>query len=120
MANRNEKRITLNIKGRNWTFILMSDKAFDKIHNSSENEDENNNAGMTLPPSYEIHFRKSNWCIKDIRHEMGHMLYSMSLVNSANHKPDQVEETFCEIIAEHASEIIFWSDLVADRFFQEQ
>jgi hypothetical protein len=118
MASKSEKKITLNIKGRNWTFVLMADKAFDKLHNSNELEEHNNNVAMTVPATYEVHFRKSSWCLKDIRHEIGHMLYSMSLVNSANHKPDQVEETFCEIIGEHCSEIIFWSDLIADRFFQ--
>lgn len=114
-----EVKIVIPIKGRNWSFILLTDKAFDKLHNSNEDTVYNNNAAMTMPTTFEAHFRKGNWCIKDIRHELGHVLYSMSLVNSANHSSDQVEETMCEIIAEHCSEIIFWSDLIADRFFQE-
>jgi hypothetical protein len=117
--SKHERKIVLNIKGRDWTFRLMTDRNFDKLHNSNENPEDNNNAAMTMPASYEIHFRKSDWCLKDIRHEIGHLLYSTSLVNSAKMQPDQVEETFCEIIGEHCSEIILWSDLVAERFFRE-
>lgn len=119
MVPKSEKRITLNIKGRDWTFRLMSDKNFDKLHNSNEKEDDNCNVAMTLPTHYEVHFRKSDWCAKDIRHEIGHLLYSMTNTHTASHDPLQTEETFCEIIADHSAEIIFWSDLIADRFFQE-
>lgn len=119
MASKAERRITLDIKGRNWSFVLLTDKSFDKLHNSNEDPDDNENVAMTIPSAFEVHFKKSNWNLKDIRHELGHLLYSMSLVNSANHKPDQVEETMCEIIAEHSAEIIHWSDLIANRFFQE-
>lgn len=120
MLPKNEKRINLNIKGRDWTFRLLTDKNFDKLHNNYEKEEDNCSVAMTLPTHYEVHFRKTNWCVKDIRHELGHVLYSMSLTHTASHTAGQVEETFCEIIADHCAEIVFWSDLIADRFFQEK
>jgi hypothetical protein len=105
--------ITLLIKGRDWTFNLFTDKAFNKLHNPNGDE---NNAGMTLPYSYEVHFSKSAWCPVDIRHEIGHILYFMSLNGSSEHDAGQVEESMCEIIGHHAPEIIMWSDRVAERF----
>src|SRR5687767_3210535 len=101
------KEIILNIKGRDWKFILLTDKRFDKLHND---EDGGSRAGVTLTNQYECHFRKSDWCIKDIRHELGHVLFIMSLTGSAGLTPDQTEETMCEIIGQHCAEIIAWSD----------
>lgn len=111
------KSISLNIKGRDWSFMLLSDKQFDRLHNS---EDEGGRSGITLPISYECHFRKSDWTIVDIRHELGHILYEMSLTTSSNLTPDQVEETMCSIIGTHSPEIILWSDRVAERFFSKE
>ena len=120
MASKSEKRITLSIKGRDWAFILMTDKSFDKLYNANENAEDNNNAAMTLTGNaYEVHFRKSDWDIVKIRHEIGHVLYRMSLVNDASHTPDQVEETFCQIIGHHGPEIELWTDRVAERFFED-
>lgn len=106
--------IILLIKGREWTFKLFSDRAFNKLHNIEGNE---NNAAMTIPTMYEVHFAKSDWCMVDIRHELGHVLYAMTQTASASHDPDQVEETMCEIIGQNAPEIILWSDRIAERFF---
>ena len=105
--------ITLEIKGRPWKFILVPDKRFDRLHN----EDGSARAGLTLPNQYECHFRKSDWCIVDIRHEIGHALFHMSLTSSSDLTPSQVEETMCQIIAVHTPEIILWSDRVAEKFF---
>ena len=44
----------------------------------------------------------------------------MTNTHTASHDSLQTEETFCEIIADHSAEIIFWSDLIADKFFQEK
>jgi len=105
--------ITISIKGRDWNFILLTDRRFDKLHN----EDGGSRAGMTSPNQYECHFRKSDWCISDIRHELGHALFHMSLTGSSDLTPDQTEETMCEIIAHHTPEIMLWSDRVAEKFF---
>lgn len=105
--------INVDIKGRPWKFLLLTDRRFDKLHN----EDEAGRAGITLPNQYECHFRKSDWCIADIRHELGHALFHMSLTASAGPTPDQVEELMCEIIAHHTPEIVLWSDRIAEKFF---
>jgi hypothetical protein len=103
--------ITLPIKGRNWKFILVTDKRFDKLYGLG-------NVAMTLPDQNEVHFKKSTWDIVTIRHELAHVLYAMSLVGSADLTSDQVEETFAEIIGYHCSEIIFWSDQICHKFMK--
>jgi hypothetical protein len=105
--------IVLQIKGRDWEFILMPDKTFDKLHN----EDGGSRSGITLPNQYECHFRRTDWSLKDIRHELGHALYHMCLTASSGLTPDQVEETMCQIIGEHVPEIVVWTDRVAEKFF---
>jgi hypothetical protein len=105
--------ILIDIKGRQWNFILLTDRRFDKLHN----EDGKARAGLTLPNQYECHFRKSDWCINDIRHEIGHALYHMSMTGSSDLTPDQVEETMCQLIGYHGPEIMLWADRVAEKFF---
>jgi hypothetical protein len=105
--------VVLNIKGRDWTFQLITDKRFDKLHN----QEDQGRAAVTMPNQYEVHFRKSDWCIKDIRHELGHVLYEMSGTGTADPDSEQVEEIMCEIIAEYTPEIILWSDRISEKFF---
>lgn len=107
------KEIIVPIKGRNWKFILMTDRRFNRLHNS----DGSDRPAITIPYSYECHFRKSDWSIIDIRHELGHVLYHMSLTASSDLTPDQVEETLCSIIGYHTPEIVLWSDQIAEKFF---
>lgn len=109
--------IVIPIKGRNWRFVLVPDKRYDKQYNSEPNE-EGDSAAITLPDLNEVHFKKSVWDIVTVRHELAHVLYNMSLVSSADLTPGQVEETFAEIIGHHSSEIIFWSDLIAHKFMK--
>ena len=104
--------ITIPIKGRDWTFKLISDKQFDKAHNK---EDEGN-TGMTIPTQYEVHFSKSHWTIVDIRHEVGHVLKHMCNTHTADLDPGQVEELMCQIIGTYTPEIILISDRVAEKF----
>ena len=108
--------MTIQIKGRNWKFILMNDRRFDKLHNPTG---ESPAVAMTIPDIYEAHFRKSDWDIVTIRHELGHILYLMSLTGSAELSAHQVEETFAEIIGHHSAEIVVWAETVAERFFKE-
>ena len=105
-------QITLEIKGRPWTFILMPDKRFNNLHNT---EDEGNSA-MTVPSTYQVHFRKSDWDVGTIRHELLHVLYNMSLVGSAELTAGQVQETCAEIVGQHAIEIVLWADRITERF----
>jgi hypothetical protein len=105
-------QITINIKGRDWKFVLMPDKRFDKLYNPNDE----GNAAMTVPAIYEVHFAKAHWDVATIRHELLHVLFSMSLTGSAGLEPDQVEETCAEIVAQHAIEIVFWADRITERF----
>lgn len=105
--------IQQKVKGRNWNFILLTDRAFDKLHNP----DGEQNAAMTLGPKYEIHFSKTEWCLVDIRHEIMHAFYAMAEVNSSALTPAQVEETMCEIVGVNYHEIGLISDRVAECFF---
>ena len=107
--------ITLSIKGRDWAFILMADKRFDKLHNNQDNQDGLNTA-MTVGTTYEVHFRKSNWDLITIRHEIFHVLYNMSLSGLAELTPSQVEEMSAEIVGHHLPEIGLWQDRIAERF----
>jgi len=104
----------VNIKGRDWKFILMPDRLFDKLHNAGGEQ----NVAMTNGGSYEVHFRKSDWDVITVRHELGHILYNSSLTGSAENQPDQVEEIFCEIIGHHWAEIGVWTDRITEKFFQ--
>lgn len=107
------KSIVINIKGRDWMFKLITDRQFDRLHNADGAE----RAGVTMVNQYECHFRKSDWAIIDLRHELGHCLYHMSLTGSSDLTPDQVEETMCQIIGYHTPDIILWSDRIAEKFF---
>jgi hypothetical protein len=114
-----KKTITLSIKGRDWVFTLLTDRAFDKLHNTDESN-ETVNTAMTLPNKYEVHFRKSDWCLVDIRHELGHVLFAMDHNNAAGLTPGQVEEIMCEIIARNHPDIGMWTDRIAEKFFGEE
>jgi len=105
--------ISLNIKGRDWRFVLIADKRYDKLHNINPDD---SSAAITLPTTYEVHFRKSDWDIVTIRHELLHVLYNMSLVSSTSMTPEDVQELCAEIVGHHSSEIIVWSDRIAERF----
>lgn len=107
--------ITIDIKGRPWQFLLFSDKAFNKKHNAAGESD---NAAMTMQSLYEVHFRKSDWSAIAIKHEIGHILHFATLSSSSELTADQTVETMCEIIGEHAEEIVFWAARVTDRFLQ--
>lgn len=107
-------QLTINIKGRDWRFTLMPDKRFNKIHNPNDE----GNAAMTVPSSYEVHFRKSDWDVATIRHELMHVLYNMSLVGSAELSTTDVQEICAEIVGEHAIEIVLWADRISEKFIK--
>lgn len=104
--------VTINVKGRDWKFVLMPDKRFDKLYNAEGGS----NAAMTVPSIYEVHFAKSCWDVVTIRHELLHVLFSMSLTGSTGLTPDQVEELCAEIVAHHSIEIILWADQITEKF----
>lgn len=104
--------ITIPIKGRNWTFRLFTDKAFDKLYNPNDE----GNAGMTVFSQYEVHFPKSEWDVVDIRHEILHIYKFMCNTGSATLDVDQTEELLCEVFGNNALEMCMYADQVAERF----
>lgn len=107
------KSITLSIKGRDWTFNLLSDKKYDKLYN----QDEDQSVAMTVHSAYKVDFRKSDWDLISIRHELFHVLHQMSLVSSTNLTVSDVEELGAEIIGHHYADIGIWTDRIAEKFF---
>lgn len=105
--------IVINIKGRDWTFALLPDKTFDKLHNP-EGQD---NTAMTMVNQYKTDFRKSDWCLVDILHELGHVIYSLSPTRSANLTTGDVEEVMCDIYSSDYFVIGQWAGLIAEKFF---
>lgn len=104
--------ISLDIKGRSWCFKLFTDRAFNKLHNP----DDEGNAAMTIPGTREVHFRKSDFSGIAIKHEIGHILHFSTLSSSSELTADQTVEIMCELIGEHAEEIILWASQVIERF----
>ena len=104
--------MTINIKGRDWTFRLFSDKVFNKVYNPNDED----NAAMTLQNKYEVHFRKGDWSPNTIKHELGHVLHFASLVGSSALSAEDSIELMCEIIGEHTEEILLWSNRIAENF----
>lgn len=105
--------ILKNIKGKDWTFKLFTDKTFDKLHNPNGDED---NAGMTVFSKYEVHFPKSEWDLADLKHEIMHIYKFMSYTGSAELDASQTEELMCEIFGNHGLEMCVLADQVAERF----
>ena len=105
--------IILQIKGRDWNFILYTDKAFNKLHNDDDSADD---CAMTIVGTREVHFRKSDWSGVAIAHEIGHILHFASLVSSSEMSAHDTVELMCEIIGEHAEEIVLWKSRVVERF----
>ena len=108
-----KRSITLEIKGRPWTFTLMPDKAFDKLHNV----DGGSRTGMTWASQYRVDFRASDWTLTDIIHELGHVVYAMAPTRSADLSVADVEETMCDIYSTDYFDIRLWSSRIAECFF---
>ena len=106
-------QVRIDIKGREWTFMLLPDKRFDKLH---PRDDGGSNVAMTVFANYEVHFKKSTWDLITIRHEIFHILYAAGLTSSATLSNDDVEEISAEIVGHHTPEIILWSDRIAEKF----
>jgi hypothetical protein len=72
---------------------------------------------MTILMTREVHFRKSDWDLLTIRHELLHVLYAMSLSGSTDLDAVQVQELCAEIVGHHTPEIVVWTDQIAEKFF---
>ena len=111
-------KLTLNIKGKNWLFILLPDRSFDKQHNSDPEEEPA--SAITIPSIQEVHFRKTDLNPNVVAHELLHVLVQASLVGSASLSPQQVEELCCEIVGEHYAEIALWVTQILTRFMHKE
>lgn len=109
----NKCSIVIPIKGRDWTFTLLTDKAFDKLHNPNGE----GNTAMTMVNQYKTDFKKSDWCFVDIIHELGHVIYSLSPTRSANLTTGDVEEVMCDIYSSDYFEIGLIAGRISEKFF---
>lgn len=105
--------IVIIVKGREWTFNLLTDKTYDKLHNSEGTH----STAMTLVNQYRTDFRKSDWCLVDIIHELGHVIYSLSPTRSANLTTNDVEEVMCDIYSSDYFEIGLIASRISEKFF---
>lgn len=104
--------IAINIKGREWKFIVVTDKTFDKRYNP----DGDAGCAITIPEDKIVFIKKSFIHLTVIRHEIMHILVFSSLVESSSLTALQVEELCCEIIGEHGPEIQLWAETVMNFF----
>ena len=111
--NKYTKSITISIKDRNWSFNLLADKTFDKLHNC----DGDSRCAVTMANQYRVDFRKTDWCFEDIIHELGHVYKAMTETVTADLTPLQVEETMCQIIAKNYFDIGRNAGLITEKFF---
>lgn len=113
----NKTHLTLNIKGKNWHFITIADKSFDKKFPNEEGE-EGETAAVTKSDENTVYIRKTKVTIPVIRHEIFHVIVFSSLIESSSLTKDQMEELSAEIVGEHASEIVLWAEQVMNFYTQ--
>lgn len=106
------KELVLNVKGRDWTFSMLNDSTFNKHHN----DDGGCRPAVTMPGTFEVHFRRSDWTVKDVRHELGHVFFTMSDTQSSDLTADQVEEQMCTIIGDYYADIGFYADRIIEKW----
>jgi hypothetical protein len=90
--------IVIEIKGNHYEFILQSPQTYKRNHGSDS-------AAITYVKDKKVFFRTDEFNNNTIRHEIAHILFAESHTGSSDLSPDQVEEVFCEIIAEMYSQI---------------
>lgn len=89
----------VKILGRPWKVsVLEGDKFLRRFKEEA--------AGFTLPDSMEIVIHEDEFNLKTIRHELLHAYYDGLCVSSADLTHHQIEEIFCELIAEHGESIL--------------
>jgi hypothetical protein len=69
-----------------------------------------------MPLEYEVHFRRSDWTVKDVRHELGHVFFEMSDTTSSDLTADQTEEQMCQIIGNYWADIGFYADRIIEKW----
>jgi hypothetical protein len=103
------KSITLQIKGRDWTFQVLTDKVYTKKFGDDS-------MAMTVEKEKKVYFNKTDFNLPTIRHELLHVLVYSSLVESSELTSIQMEELCAEIVGEHGLELIVWSEKILNFF----
>jgi hypothetical protein len=106
------KTLTLNIKGRDWVFQVLPEKAYVKKFNDDS-------MAITIEKEKSVYFNKPDFNLVTIRHELLHVLVFSSLVESSELSSEQMEELCAEITGEHGLEIIVWSEKILNHFINK-
>lgn len=91
MAKKNS--ITIEIKGAHYEFILQSPQTYKRNHGSDS-------SAITYIKEKKVYFKTDDFTPNVVRHELIHVFVAESHTSSANLTEEQLEELFCEIIAE--------------------
>lgn len=101
---RKKKSIEVEIKGVLYEFILQNPQTYKRNHGSDSD-------AVTYIREKKVYFRTDEFTPQVVKHELGHVFFAESHTGSSDLKPDQVEEVFCEILAE----LYFQIGAVCDR-----
>ena len=88
-----KRSIRLDIKGVQYEFILQSPQTYRRNHGSDSD-------AVTYTKERIVYFRTDAFTPNTVKHELMHCFYAESHTGSSDLKADQVEEVFCELVAE--------------------
>lgn len=103
------KVLKLKIANQLWKFKVISSKTYDLKF-----EDDGSAATIDLTDRVVI-FNKNHMSIREIRHELWHLFFSLTHVNSAELNPLQTEEVSAELFAARGAEIL----ILANKIFHQ-
>lgn len=106
-----QKVFFLKIKGKQWKMKLVSDRDYVKQHGDDS-------AGITFPGKKEVHFNEKVFTLGTILHELAHCYFDSCNNSTSDLTPDQVEEVFCEIIANYTESMQLSAVLLYKHFMK--
>lgn len=105
------KRIVrAKIKDIQWTFKLMADRQFNSLHSEGDYR------AITIPDSLEIHFRKSDFSLTVLRHELLHAYVHTCLISDNPEKEIDKEEICAKIWEMHLDQALILSNNIYKEF----
>lgn len=107
------KTIVRNIRGSDWTFNVMTKRAYEKKHGDDS-------AAITTTNARYVDIQSDHLAPAILRHELLHIYVNMSSTSSSDLKPDQVEEMCAEIIGTHGLEICMIADDIVNYFILQE
>lgn len=90
---------SLEIKGLTWKLSVQRDEEYIK-HHGGDSE------GITVGSQRHIYIKESALYLEVVLHELGHAYFQSCLTYTANLNEEDIEEVFCEIIANHGSQMV--------------